>query len=945
MKRDEIIYKILKEMSSKITLEDLDNTLNIGFSAEDIAGRTNIPRNIVSQELNILNKTGRAIKIKSRPVLFIEINVLEKLLGKKIERESFEIKSMSEIIDRDRKMKIVNIKATKDNPFHKLIGYNGSLSIQIKQAESAVMYPPNGLHVLLTGPSGVGKTYFAQLMHEYAIKEGDFSENTPFIYFNCSEYSNNPELLSAQLFGYKKGAFTGASDSSDGLIMKANSGFLFLDEIHRLSNEGQEKLFSVLDKGKLRKLGDSGKETEVNIRLIGATTSDPDNTFLKTFLRRIHVIISIPSLNERTLEERLEMVLKFLKSESVKTNLKIKIDYATLYYLLDYKCEGNIGQLKNDLQFMCAQAYLDVIMKDKDCIEISNAYLSLEKTNKDINIEKILSKLNWDSDFIQIKPFGSDKTENAKKLQENFYEVIETEYGQLNKRNFSYEDSKKIITTKLKRLFNQMFIMSKQKNDDSISLIPEQIKYKIQKVVEMIEKVIETSLNDSVINGLYLHIYSIISNIKKGKSLTAYDSIDVKYEYPAEYVKAEGIRKYIADIFNIDLPENESMFLTLFINAAINSKPNLLKDKKLAIFLIVHGETTATSMAEFANKVFESKIVYGINMPFDQSVTKTLEILIEQIKLYGFKEIILMVDMGSLVYFGDIIEKELGVKIVAIQNVTTLMVLEVAKNVLFTELNMEQICDKLSQEELLKNIVVKSDSAFENKERIIITSCITGTGTSDKIKKLIQDTFNNILPKDIKIITKDYHSIDTAEKLEKEINRNQIVIGIVGTFNINIPNIPFISLEELFSEDGIEKLMEIIDLDKNIEDLNYLKAIEDISKKFIKSITLQSIIDYLTILNPEKIISEIEEALEQICDTLGLTISKQKRLRFLIHSCCMVERLMTSKSEFEYQIPEEYRAKTTEVSVIKESFNAIQKIYNIELIDRELYCLYELIIK
>ncbi len=129
------------------------------------------------------------------------------------------------------------LKQKESDAFSRMIGYSGGLQAQIHQAKAAMAYPPNGLHALIIGPSGTGKTFLAENMYQYAIENGFLPKGAPFVSFNCADYADNPQLLNSQLFGYVKGAFSGANDTRDGLVAKANGGILFLDEVHRLWGE------------------------------------------------------------------------------------------------------------------------------------------------------------------------------------------------------------------------------------------------------------------------------------------------------------------------------------------------------------------------------------------------------------------------------------------------------------------------------------------------------------------------------------------------------------------------------------------------------------------------------------------------------------------------------------------------------------------------------------
>lgn len=268
-------------------------------------------------------------------------------------------------------VEITTQEETEDtNVFAGMIGYDGGLKAQIHQAKAAVSYPPNGLHTLIIGPSGSGKTFLAENMYHYAVQQGLLAPDAPFVSFNCADYADNPQLLNSQLFGYVRGAFSGANATKDGLVQKADGGILFLDEIHRLSGEGQEMLFYLLDKGSYRRLGDSGPARKVNVRLIAATTSSPESALLLTFRRRIPIVISMPGIADRPMAERFAVLQSIFAGEYKKIDRKLVVEREAVRILLQYDCPGNIGQMQSDIQVCCANAFLESVSKQEDTVYI-----------------------------------------------------------------------------------------------------------------------------------------------------------------------------------------------------------------------------------------------------------------------------------------------------------------------------------------------------------------------------------------------------------------------------------------------------------------------------------------------------------------------------------------------------------------------------------------------
>lgn len=223
MKRIDKIYEYIKAKSSAYTLENLQG--RIGVDATEIADELGILRNNVSMELNALHRQDKIIKIIGRPVLYFDKQTVESLCGVVIDGPC-----QFNVIEECVKM----TGAKGQGPFDRLIGADRSLKKQVEQAKAAILYPPDGLHTLIVGQTGVGKTLFAHMMYEYGKTMNRFPADGPFITFNCADYYNNPQLLISHIFGHIKGAFTGADTAKEGLVEAADKGVLFLDEIHRL---------------------------------------------------------------------------------------------------------------------------------------------------------------------------------------------------------------------------------------------------------------------------------------------------------------------------------------------------------------------------------------------------------------------------------------------------------------------------------------------------------------------------------------------------------------------------------------------------------------------------------------------------------------------------------------------------------------------------------------
>jgi DNA-binding NtrC family response regulator len=196
--------------------------------------------------------------------------------------------------------------------------------------------------VLVSGESGTGKELVARAIHF----RGAMAQ-TPFVAVDCG--SLVPTLMESEMFGYEKGAFTGAMKSKAGLFQAANGGTIFLDEIGELPLEMQAKLLRVLQEREVRPVG-SNESHSVDVRVIAATNRDleaayREGTFRKDLYFRLNVVtVHLPSLRERRSDIPV-LVHHFLNRYAPGTNLQVTP--AAMKSLLQYEWPGNVRELEN----------------------------------------------------------------------------------------------------------------------------------------------------------------------------------------------------------------------------------------------------------------------------------------------------------------------------------------------------------------------------------------------------------------------------------------------------------------------------------------------------------------------------------------------------------------------------------------------------------------------
>ncbi len=206
--------------------------------------------------------------------------------------------------------------------------------------------------ILIQGESGTGKELVARALHFNSVRQ-----HQPFVAINCSALPEN--LLESELFGHKKGSFTGAVNDKMGLFEEAEQGTIFLDEINSMALSLQTKLLRVLQERQLRRVGDT-KSVPINVRVLAATNESLNDKiktgeFREDLYYRLCVIpIEMPALHERVDDIPL-LVTHFLQKNASQTGTEPKkIDQKAIEALQAYRWPGNVRELENAIERACA---------------------------------------------------------------------------------------------------------------------------------------------------------------------------------------------------------------------------------------------------------------------------------------------------------------------------------------------------------------------------------------------------------------------------------------------------------------------------------------------------------------------------------------------------------------------------------------------------------------
>lgn len=885
------------------------------FTTRYLAHRFSMPRNTASHYLNQLVSQDILIKITTRPVCFLHKSSFEKQFFPVLRSE---YASIEELFSENHNA------VDKLDHFSLLIGHDASLAIAISQLKTALFYPDGGLPLLITGDSGTGKSYMAKLLHEYAIAQGTLPVDAPFINFNCAQYASNPELLAANLFGYVKGAFTGANHDNAGAFAAANGGFLFLDEVHRLNADGQEKLFTYLDHGEIYRIGDSKQGHKLSVRLLFATTEEIHSTFLNTFIRRIPIQITLPALENRSSEEKNALIMLFFWQEAKKIASRLTLSASLLSVLRAHIYHANVGELKNIVKYTVATAFAKAV--NKNDLNISIHDLPQVLMSQLAGLEPLISEnhsvtLDKDTNLIGLIYARNSRQKQIINTQHNILLLFSRHLsGHIN-----WQEAEKRMAMEIESLFDRLIFDKQQQANVHMLLFTTN---QVREAFYRLEHRFNIHFNGNSVYALahyLLHRDNYTSSLADRELIRQLDKFLLQ-KHPMLYRFSLQLLELISQKLDLTASVIDHLLLILWLH-----KANVLQHNKITrAVILAHGYATASSIASVANRLLKTNLFESFDMPLDVTPAEIAQQLANYIDTtLLISGLVILVDMGSLNLIHQHFKDNISIPVAIINNVSTSMALYTGERILQGH-TIEAITDNIATDLSVEHQLLYPEI---NKQRVIITTCATGIGAAGNLCSLLKSSIPDDL--DIEFIACDYTTLEKNKRTDAIFNHHE-VLAIIGTLNPHVPSVAWFSLDGLIAGHSNELLQTVFG------DILSAERIKEINNTILKNFSLHRVIESVTILDTNKIINQIEQFLLRYERLADCQVANDRKVALYVHISCLIERLIRNAAIENYPVSDR-QCPAEQLSWLQQAFSVIENSYSVHIPEAELLYINDLL--
>lgn len=828
------------------------------FTTNFLSQKLNMQRTNLSSILNQLVNEGKLIKQKGRPVMYQYINLSE-------EAEQF---------------------------FKRLIGYDQSLKDAVAGAKATILYPKGKPSILIIAQRGCGAHYFAETVFEFAVKSGVVKNREALLVFDCKAYQENPDYRQKLLFG---------TEDEVGILNQSEDGMLFINHIDMLPAYERRRLLSTKERG----------------ILICRTDLSVDQEIYHSLQERTDFEIKLPNLNERSMEERFQLIQSFLCDEIKNIGKNLEMDSNILSALLLYESDDNVTGLKKDIHTGCVNCYARKGSSKNKFIEILlsdfptyvRKGLIYSKTHKE-ELEELVSE-----QYVYAFTDSTMLKKQAQKSEEkrDIYQSIDDRKKKYKKQEIEEEEIDAYVSIALKEDFQKYYneLSGKISNRNMLeNIIANKMIEHVDLFLKKAEETFQIKYDEKIMCALCLHMNSALIRNESKQRVSNEEIVQMTVSYPQEYQLAQEFILETEEVFHTRLNVDEIVFVMMFL-----LEERVTKKQQVVTLIAMHGDHSAQEVVKTVNILSNENNTYAFNLPLDQNMKEAYEDFKKEIiRIDQGKGIILIYDMGSLRTMAESIAAETNIDIRFVESPITLIGVA-CSNKASEEKGIEEIYGYL--QENFKTAAYSRNYDGSNKI-VVITS--KSEIEAEKIQRFINEnmSWNNVKIRRIVAANEGqlYSMIDSiAEEGE--------IVGIVGDYDPLLHQYQFIDVNQLMKSEK-----------SNLDD--YIQTQNELGKTGITE-TYEYLEENFKELDMAKVKVYLDDFMNKVQDLLKVRLDENKKIGLIIHIVCLLDRIRQKYTPSISFIASGVIDKNKEmVSEVKKLLGPIENEFNVYINDTEI---------
>lgn len=828
------------------------------FTTNFLSQKLNMQRTNLSSILNQLVNEGKLIKQKGRPVMYQYINLSEEA----------------------------------EQVFKRLIGYDQSLKDAVAGAKATILYPKGKPSILIIAQRGCGAHYFAETVFEFAVKSGVVKNREALLVFDCKAYQENPDYRQKLLFG---------TEDEVGILNQSEDGMLFINHIDMLPAYERRRLLSTKERG----------------ILICRTDLSVDQEIYHSLQERTDFEIKLPNLNERSMEERFQLIQSFLCDEIKNIGKNLEMDSNILSALLLYESDDNVTGLKKDIHTGCVNCYARKGSSKNKFIEILlsdfptyvRKGLIYSKTHKE-ELEELVSE-----QYVYAFTDSTMLKKQAQKSEEkrDIYQSIDDRKKKYKKQEIEEEEIDAYVSIALKEDFQKYYneLSGKISNRNMLeNIIANNMIEHVDLFLKKAEETFQIKYDEKIMCALCLHMNSALIRNESKQRVSNEEIVQMTVSYPQEYQLAQEFILETEEVFHTRLNVDEIVFVMMFL-----LEERVTKKQQVVTLIAMHGDHSAQEVVKTVNILSNENNTYAFNLPLDQNMKEAYEDFKKEIiRIDQGKGIILIYDMGSLRTMAESIAAETNIDIRFVESPITLIGVA-CSNKASEEKGIEEIYGYL--QENFKTAAYSRNYDGSNKI-VVITS--KSEIEAEKIQRFINEnmSWNNVKIRRIVAANEGqlYSMIDSiAEEGE--------IVGIVGDYDPLLHQYQFIDVNQLMKSEK-----------SNLDD--YIQTQNELGKTGITE-TYEYLEENFKELDMAKVKVYLDDFMNKVQDLLKVRLDENKKIGLIIHIVCLLDRIRQKYTPSISFIASGVIDKNKEmVSEVKKLLRPIENEFNVYINDTEI---------